>query len=85
MNTVPARDLRNHTAAVLRRVAAGERVEVTVHGETVAEIGPPAARKSAFLSRSRLLEVLRTDAADAGLREDLRSLDASTDELGPIV
>lgn len=37
---VPQRELRNHTAEVLRRVEEGERVEITVNGRPVAELGP---------------------------------------------
>jgi prevent-host-death family protein len=42
---VPQRALRNETAALLRRVEAGERLTITVHGHPVAELGPvPADR-----------------------------------------
>lgn len=35
------RELRNNSADVLRRVAAGESFEVTNHGSVVAVLGPP--------------------------------------------
>lgn len=38
--SVPQRELRNHTADVLRRVERGERVQITVNGHPVAELGP---------------------------------------------
>lgn len=38
--TVPIRDLRNNSAAVLQRVGRGERVVVTKDGEPVAEVVP---------------------------------------------
>lgn len=38
--TIPARDLRNHTAEVLRQVAAGEEIEVLKDNRPVARISP---------------------------------------------
>lgn len=38
--TVGIRELRQQTSGVLKRVAAGESVEVTVHGHAVARIVP---------------------------------------------
>jgi len=37
---IPQRDLRNRTAELLRRVEAGERLRITVHGHPVADLGP---------------------------------------------
>lgn len=37
---VPQRMLRNQTAALLRRVQAGERLRITVHGHPVADLVP---------------------------------------------
>jgi prevent-host-death family protein len=37
---VPQRELRNRTAELLRRVEAGERLRITVHGHPVAELVP---------------------------------------------
>jgi prevent-host-death family protein len=37
---VPQRELRNRTADLLRRVEAGERLRITVHGHPVAELVP---------------------------------------------
>jgi prevent-host-death family protein len=37
---VPQRQLRNNTADLLRRVEAGERLRITVHGHPVAELVP---------------------------------------------
>jgi prevent-host-death family protein len=39
---VPQRELRNRTADLLRRVEAGERLRITVHGHPVAELVPVA-------------------------------------------
>jgi prevent-host-death family protein len=43
---VPQRELRNHTADVLRRVEQGERVCITVNGHPVAELGPIESRRA---------------------------------------
>lgn len=58
MSVVASRDLRNHTADVLRRVADGSRVTVTVNGTPVAEIGPVRSTRAPFFTRSELLEVV---------------------------
>lgn len=76
---VSVRDLRNHTADVLRRVEAGERLRVTVDRRPVAELIPLAAR-SPWVPRRRMLDGLIQ--ADAGLRADLDEvLTDTTDEL----
>lgn len=81
---VAARDLRNDTAGVLRRVAAGEAVEITVRGEPVAELGPLRAHRSHWTPTAVLLERLLAGQADPELAKDLDELAGSTDELGPI-
>ncbi|WP_402371578.1 type II toxin-antitoxin system Phd/YefM family antitoxin [Isoptericola rhizosphaerae] len=85
MSTIASRDLRNHTAEVLRRVAAGDHVTVTQHGAPVAEIGPVTSTRARSLRRAELQKILGAVQADAGLREDLAALaDSTGDELGPI-
>jgi prevent-host-death family protein len=78
MGTIASRDLRNHTAAVLDRVRAGERVVVTVHGEAVAEIAPPPSARPWFLPKAELVRVLASAAADPALLDDLRELAGQT-------
>jgi len=39
--TIPHRELRNNSSAVLREVQAGEVFNVTNHGEVVAVLAPP--------------------------------------------
>lgn len=39
--TIPHRELRNNSSAVLRDVQAGESIQVTNHGEVVAILVPP--------------------------------------------
>jgi prevent-host-death family protein len=78
MTTVASRDLRNHTAEVLRRVADGDRVTITVNGMPVAELAPVASARRPSMPRRELIAVLARYQADAGLRDDLAALTADT-------
>jgi len=83
--TIASRDLRNHTAAVLRRVKDGAHLTVTVNGEPVAELSPVNSRRPRSFSRAELMDVLAHAQADPGLRDDLADLAGeTTDDLGPI-
>jgi prevent-host-death family protein len=73
---VSVRELRNHTAEVLRRVEAGERLRVTVDRRPVAELAPLPARDT-WVPRERVVESLVQ--ADRGLRDDLS--EALTDRI----
>ncbi len=86
VSTVAARDLRNYTAKILQRVAAGERVTVTVHGEPVADLIPRAAPdRPAYLSRDEVTRLLGETRADPTLAEDIAWISAgTTDDLGPL-
>lgn len=76
---VSVRELRNHTADVLRRVEAGERLRVTVDRRPVAELAPLPAR-DVWVPRERVLAGLTQ--ADAALREELaEALPDTVDEL----
>ena len=76
---VSVRELRNHTADVLRRVESGERLRVTVDRRPVAELAPLPARDS-WVPRERALDALVQ--ADAELRDDLgQALPGTVDEL----
>ena len=70
---VPQRALRNETAALLRRVEAGERLTITVHGHPVAELGPVPSQRT-FVPREEFLAQMR-GSLDPGddLAADLRS------------
>jgi len=78
MPTVASRDLRNHTAEVLRQVAEGAHVMVTVNGTPVAEISPVRAMRRASMSKSDLIVLLANHQADPGLRDDLAALAGET-------
>jgi prevent-host-death family protein len=76
---VSVRELRNHTAEVLRRVEAGERLRVTVDRRPVAELRPLASR-DVWVPRQRVESALVQ--ADAGLRDELaETLPDTVDEL----
>jgi prevent-host-death family protein len=78
-NEVSVRDLRNHTADVLRRVERGERVRVTVDRRPVAELSPLASR-DVWVPRERVVAALQQ--ADAELATDLDAVLGDTiDEL----
>ena len=80
-----SRELRNNTAAVLRRVNAGEQVVITVRGRPVASLVPFERPRRRWLSRADLVRRLAAAQADAGLRHDLALLAGdTTDDLGPV-
>ncbi|WP_181008191.1 type II toxin-antitoxin system Phd/YefM family antitoxin, partial [Xylella fastidiosa] len=67
---VPSRDLWNRTAEVLRRVEAGERIQITVGRRPVAELvrfGRPM-----WVSGTAIERLVRESPADAGLLADIR-------------
>ena len=79
MSAVSSRDLRNHTADVLRRVEDGERIQITVDRRPVAEL-VPLPRRSTWVPRERLMA--RFVQADPGLRRDLAdALDDAMDDV----
>jgi prevent-host-death family protein len=84
MTRVASRELRNDTAGVLRRVAGGEPIEITVNGEAVARLAPLTRERSPWVAKSEFVSRLSRIQADPGLAEDLAALDADTDDLGPI-
>jgi prevent-host-death family protein len=75
MATVPQRELRNDTAAVLRRVEAGETVRITSNGRPVADL-VPVERAATYVPLEDVVDriggVLR---ADDRLDEELREID----------
>jgi len=81
MADIPARELRNDVSSVLRRVEAGERLRVTVSGRPVAELVPPASRRSS-IPPAELRERLDGARADVGLTTELAELNPdSTDDV----
>lgn len=85
MTTVASRDLRNHTASVLRQVADGADVTVTVNGRPVAVITRPRSQRPTALTRSELEQLHAQTLPDAGLRADLAWISQdTTDDLGDL-
>lgn len=85
MTEIAARELRNHTADVLRRVQAGEQVTITSRGRPVAELTPVRMSRRRPITRTELVRRLGRTQADAGLRQDLATLAGdTTDDLGAI-
>ncbi|WP_202878880.1 type II toxin-antitoxin system Phd/YefM family antitoxin [Ornithinimicrobium ciconiae] len=85
MTTIASRDLRNHTAAVLKQVADGVEVTVTVHGEPAALITRPRHQRRTGLPKAELLAHLDRQQPDPTLADDIAWISAgSTDELGPL-
>jgi prevent-host-death family protein len=76
---VSSRDLRNHTAALLRRVEAGERLRVTVSRRPVAELAPLG--RPTWVSGAAMERVLGEASADRGLLDDLAPVREQTVEL----
>ena len=72
MSEVSSRDLRNHTAEVLRRVEAGERLRVNVNRRPIAELVP--LERPVWATGAAMESVLREAAADAGLLTDLEAI-----------
>lgn len=85
MTRVASRELRNDTAGVLRRAASGEPIEITVNGEAVARLSALTTERSPWMSRSEFVARLANAQADPGLADDLATMDAETDDLGPIL
>jgi prevent-host-death family protein len=85
MTAVASRDLRNHTAEVLRQVSDGTRVTITVNGRPVAELGPVRALRPQFFTKADLRTLLVDHQADAGLSAALDQLAGdTTDDLDPL-
>jgi prevent-host-death family protein len=72
MADVSSRDLRNHTADVLRRVEAGERLRISVNRRPVAELVP--LDRPRWASGAAIERVIQEASADAALIDDLAAV-----------
>jgi prevent-host-death family protein len=82
MGAIPARDLRNHTAEVLRRVEAGEEIEVFKDNRPVARIVPFSRRRRWLPATEIGRELTRLGPDNTGLAEELGTiLTDTTDDL----
>lgn len=69
MRTIPQRDLRNNSAAVLREAEEGEEFVITVDGRPVAVLGP--YRKRQWVPRDSVHKMLETPTDPTAL-DDIR-------------
>jgi prevent-host-death family protein len=82
MTAIPARDLRNHTAEVLRRVEAGEEIEVLRDNRPVAKIIPLSRRRRWLPAAEIVQELARLGPDTTGLAQELGTiLTETTDDL----
>lgn len=84
MSLVPVRELRNHTAEVVRRAQNGEAVTITVNGTPVANLVPIRAEKKAFLTKEELLALRPAPGHEVTEPHPHDLWDDTTDDLGPI-
>ncbi|MEA2603688.1 MAG: hypothetical protein QOF89_4680 [Acidobacteriota bacterium] len=73
MKTIRQRDLRNHSAEILRQAESGEEFTITVGGRPVAVLGPCPKRQ--WIPKAEFLKILRTQPPDPTFFEDLKDLE----------
>lgn len=78
MKLVASRDLRNHTASVLKEVADGQSVAITVHGAVVAELVPPHDQRQRVIPRHELHRIVGGLTPDPELADFLDEITAET-------
>src|SRR5580765_7238183 len=66
VRTIPHRQLRNNSSAVLREVAQGEAIQITNNGEVVAILVPPGTEPPSTLRIRRAKDSRRVRRADTG-------------------
>lgn len=82
MSAIPARDLRNHTAEILRRVEAGEEIDVLRDNRPVARIIPLPWRRRWMPASEIARELTLLGADTTGLAQELKeTLTETTDDL----
>lgn len=72
MQTIPQRELRNRSGAILRAAEGGEQFVITVDGRPVAVLGPYLRRQ--WVPRTAVAELLATPT-DSSLIADLARLE----------
>lgn len=78
---IPQRELRNDITKVLREVAAGTSVRVTVKGRPVADLVPVAAGRR-FVPRADVERLLIESPLDEAFKTDIDAvIGATTEEL----
>ncbi|HSH60295.1 MAG TPA: type II toxin-antitoxin system prevent-host-death family antitoxin [Acidimicrobiales bacterium] len=77
MQSIAQRELRNASAAILRRAEAGERFVITVDGRPVAVLGPYDKRQ--WVPQSAVREVLSTPT-DSSQMDEFATFDGPLDD-----
>jgi prevent-host-death family protein len=80
---VASRELRNHTAGLLRKVEEGETIVITLRGKPVADLIPHRQDAPRWLTPSDVLEIRKITSEDPTWATELAEMRAA-DELGPI-
>jgi prevent-host-death family protein len=84
MSSIPVRDLRHHTAEVLRRVEAGEEIEVLRGSRPVARIVPMSWRRRWVPAPEVVKHLMALGPDTTGLADELRvTLAQTTEDLPP--
>ncbi|MGH3171902.1 MAG: type II toxin-antitoxin system Phd/YefM family antitoxin [Trebonia sp.] len=82
MTAIPARDLRNHTEEVLRRVEAGEEIEVFRDNSPIAKLVPLSRRRRWLPAAEIGQELARLGPDNTGLADELSGiLTETTDDI----
>ena len=72
MKQVGIRELKTRLSHYVRRARAGQEIEVTDRGESVAELVPPRRLRSGSDMRQRMKELARRGLATVGAPRDPR-------------
>jgi prevent-host-death family protein len=81
-DVIPSRDLRNRTAEILRRVEAGEEIEVLHHNRRVARLVPVCERRRWIPATEVIQQLAELGPDTTNLLAELReSLTDTTDDL----
>lgn len=64
---VNVRELKSHLSAYLRRAQQGESVEVTLHGQVIAQLVPPPSREESAIARLSRMPWIRMGQPGARL------------------
>lgn len=79
---IPSRDLRNHTAEILRRVEAGEEIDVLHHNRRVARLVPVRERRRWIPATEVLRQLAALGRDRTNLMAELReAIPDTTDDL----
>ena len=78
---IPQRELRNDVARVLKDVAGGQTLRVTVHGRPVADLVPISETRR-YATAAEVERIIKETPLDAAFLDDVHAALASTvDEL----